>query len=129
MRRDILKELVKTREDSFLVAEESAALDVEYLLDRMLREENISQRELAERLGVSEARVSQLISADTNPTVKTLARIANALGRKLDVGMPPRFDRGQKLCPWPTSGRTCAQWEPEDDAGVPAPASGEVLVA
>lgn len=50
-----------------------------------LRQRGLTQRQLAARLGVSEARVSQLLSASGNLTVRTLARVAGALGCKVQV--------------------------------------------
>lgn len=44
-----------------------------------------SQREIATELGVSEARVSQIVAITANPTVRTLARLADVLGRELRI--------------------------------------------
>jgi len=54
----------------------------------VLQKKRVSQRQLAGRLGVTEARVSQILSADGNPTVRTLARIAAAL----DCAVVIRFE-------------------------------------
>ena len=45
----------------------------------------ITQRELASRLGVSEGRVSQLLNAEVNHTLGTLARVGVALGRTVSI--------------------------------------------
>ena len=50
-----------------------------------MRRQNLTQRQLAVRLGVSEARVSQLLNASGNLTVRTLARVASAIGCKVQV--------------------------------------------
>jgi transcriptional regulator with XRE-family HTH domain len=50
-----------------------------------IRASGKSQREVAAELGVSEARISQILAISANPTVKTLARIADAVGRELQV--------------------------------------------
>lgn len=50
-----------------------------------LRRRSLTQRQLAACLGVSEARVSQLLNASGNLTVRTLARVAAALGCKVQV--------------------------------------------
>jgi len=44
-----------------------------------MRSRGISQQELAARMGVSEGRVSQILSGDQNLTLKTLAGLAAAL--------------------------------------------------
>lgn len=46
----------------------------------LLRAAGVSQRELARRMDVSDARVSQILSGKANPTVRSLARLADVLG-------------------------------------------------
>lgn len=52
-----------------------------------LHDSGLSQRQLAERMRVSEARVSLLLRPNANPTIKTLERIAAALNCKLSVSI------------------------------------------
>jgi transcriptional regulator with XRE-family HTH domain len=49
----------------------------------------MKHRELASRLGVSRARVSQLASGEGNPTLRVLARIASALDHELFIELKP----------------------------------------
>jgi len=60
----------------------AARLSVETiaLMNRLFEESGISQRELARRLGVGEARVSQLLHGGGNVRIATLARVLHALG-------------------------------------------------
>jgi len=60
-------------------AEENAVLDLQFAILDILRETGITKEELARRLDVSKARVSQLFAAGANPTVKQVARIFDAL--------------------------------------------------
>lgn len=46
---------------------------------------NLSQKELAAKLGISQAMVSKLESGDYNPTVKMLYEIAQKLGFELEI--------------------------------------------
>ncbi|WPX08548.1 helix-turn-helix domain-containing protein [Anaerocellum danielii] len=46
---------------------------------------NLSQKELAQKLGISQAMVSKLESGDYNPTVKMLYEIAKKLGFELEI--------------------------------------------
>ena len=48
-------------------------------------EEGITQRELAERCGMKPSNLSRLENGNGNPSVETLARIARALGRRLEI--------------------------------------------
>lgn len=63
-------------------AEEDAVLDIQFSILDLLRKQGLSKEELAKRLGVSKARVSQLFAAGANPTVKQIARIYDALDRQ-----------------------------------------------
>jgi len=45
----------------------------------------LTPSQLASRLGISESGISQILAADGNPAVKSLARWADALGCKLQV--------------------------------------------
>jgi DNA-binding XRE family transcriptional regulator len=60
------------------------ALVADTLVERMMELE-ISQSELAERLGVSRGRMSQILSGDQNMTLRTLASVASALDAMASV--------------------------------------------
>ncbi len=67
-----------------LVAE-SLAVSVQIAVQNAMARGGVSQRDLADRLGVSTARVSQYLSAHgRNLTLKTLGRIAHALGEDFE---------------------------------------------
>ena len=72
----------KISEEQFeaLVAENRFVTDVQLVIERALDESGISQADLARALGVSEARISQLLSDNgKNLQARTIARIAHAL--------------------------------------------------
>lgn len=66
-------------------AEEYALATVAFVVTDALELSGMSQRKLAEQLGVTEARISQIINATGNPTIKSLARLAEALECKVKV--------------------------------------------
>lgn len=49
-------------------------------IDAVLKEKNISQKELARRMGKTEAEVSRWLGGTHNFTLRTIAKISNALG-------------------------------------------------
>lgn len=51
---------------------------------------NMSQIELSQATGVAQADISRLENGRSNPTVKTLERIAYALGCDVDIRFVPR---------------------------------------
>jgi transcriptional regulator with XRE-family HTH domain len=60
----------------------------------MLKDLGISQKELAERLEVGEARVSRILSGRENATLATLASLGHALGLRFALVATPYEDRG-----------------------------------
>ncbi|MDE5743881.1 MAG: helix-turn-helix transcriptional regulator [Bacteroidales bacterium] len=52
-------------------------------IDVILREKNISQKQLANKMGKTEAEVSRWLGGTHNFTLRTIAKISDALGVKL----------------------------------------------
>ena len=48
-------------------------------------EQGLSQKELAEKIGTKQSAISRLENDDYNPSVKFLDKVANALGKKLEI--------------------------------------------
>lgn len=66
-----------------LVAEEELILHAQMLIQRILNERNISQKKLAEKMGVGESYVSQMLGLSArNLTLRTIARVMKALDAK-----------------------------------------------
>jgi transcriptional regulator with XRE-family HTH domain len=62
-------------------------------IEALLESIRVSQRELARRLGVSEGRVSQLLSGRENLTLRTLGALGWALGVRFELNPVPMADR------------------------------------
>ena len=81
-----LKEMLKNPE----FRKEWEDSEVEYQLGRKLIEarlkRNISQRELAKKVGTSQAAISRIEAMNSNPSIGLLKRLAEALGTKLKIG-------------------------------------------
>lgn len=60
--------------------EESVIADVQYEICRLMKEGGVSRAELARRLAVSAPYVTQLLNDDANLTLRTVARVFDALG-------------------------------------------------
>lgn len=54
-----------------------------FRLKKVLKEKDVSQYELAKRLGVHTNNVSRMVKPGYNPTLKTLNKLADALGCKV----------------------------------------------
>ncbi|WP_413719219.1 helix-turn-helix domain-containing protein [Silicimonas sp. MF1-12-2] len=71
---------------------EALVFSTQVALQRAMNRKGVSNKELAERLGMTPARVSQIFSTNgPNLTLKTIARIAQALGEDFE------FVRKQEL--------------------------------
>lgn len=64
---------------------------------RRMADQGVSQSELARRLGVSRARVSQLMRHTSSPTLRTMVEVAAALGCDVSPGVAPSGFRRPKL--------------------------------
>jgi len=65
------------------------AVDAVATMNRAREMAGVSQRELAERLGVGESRVSQILNGDGNVRMATLGRVLGALGYKVRIQVEP----------------------------------------
>lgn len=73
----------------------SIPMDEKFIIDTMAElyakriENNVSQQELAARIGMKQPQVAKLEMLESVPTLKTLNRYAKGLGLKLKVGLVP----------------------------------------
>ena len=97
MSRTTINEL-KSRRLAALTADERAEFDATYEATRLAievgeqirdaREEaGLSQRELAARMGTSQAAIARLEAGSVAPTLTTLQKVAAALNLKIAVGL------------------------------------------
>lgn len=61
-------------------AEENLVIDVQFLIQRLLNESGMSRADLARRVGISRARLTQMMKPDANLQLRTIARVLYALG-------------------------------------------------
>jgi transcriptional regulator with XRE-family HTH domain len=80
-----------------LLAQEELILEVTESICKLLEEEKVSRKELADRLGKSKGFVSQLLNGGRNLTLRTVADILHVLGYK--VTLMPHKEGEQKLEP------------------------------
>lgn len=101
-----------------LVAEEELILHAQMLIQRALRESGISQKQLAEKLGVGESYVSQMFGLSArNLTLRTIARVMAALGAKATIVFDEHVEAH------------AAEPAEIQDQAVPTPSRDELLVA
>lgn len=72
----------KNQEEAVIFEIEALRANVQYDILRALKESGLSQAQLARKMGVSAAWVSQLLSDEANLTVESIAKVYFALGRE-----------------------------------------------
>ncbi len=64
-------------------------LEPEYIIMKAMiearREEGLTQKDLSERSGITQADISRLENGNANPSIRTLQRLANAMGKTLKI--------------------------------------------
>lgn len=94
------RKLSAERAYELLVAEEELILDAQVAIQRALDERGISQKRLAEELGVGESYVSQMLGASArNLTLRTIARVMKALDAKATVVLDEHADHSAGAAP------------------------------
>jgi len=81
--RDMIAELDKGDINQKAIQAQHSKKGFIMQLVRARHEKKLTQVQLAERLGVSQARIAELESGKSNPTYQTLAAVAEALDYRL----------------------------------------------
>ena len=72
-----------------VIAEDTLIADVQFAIHNLLATKRISRAELARRIDVSKARISQIFKDNTrNLTLRTIAQIFHAVGEEARVTSP-----------------------------------------
>ncbi len=72
----------QNRNEAQIFAFEELRAEIQYQILRCLKEDGISQADLAKRLGCSAACVSQFLGDDANLTLESISKVFLALGRR-----------------------------------------------
>lgn len=78
-----------------LLEEERLILDATEAIQRLMDDQEVTRVELARRIGASKGHVSQLLDGKRNMTLRTLARLLNAVGHRGKVATEPLSHRAQ----------------------------------
>ena len=70
--------------------EEGAVLDFTEALFIAMEEQGVTRAELARRLGTSQAYITRVLGGHANFTLKSMSKLALALGLQLEVGLGPQ---------------------------------------
>jgi transcriptional regulator with XRE-family HTH domain len=89
----MMGKLYRKHDRRVLEAEEAAVMKAQGLIEWIMDTRGISNKELAERLDVSQAAISQMLGlSPKNLSVKKIARVLHALGDELVITSKSRED-------------------------------------
>lgn len=91
--KDLVEEVTATPEGRRAFEEEVLIGEVTDTIAGLLESSSVSQRELARRLGVTEGRVSQILSGTGNLRLRSVAAVAWALGVRFSMRARPLAER------------------------------------
>jgi transcriptional regulator with XRE-family HTH domain len=91
-------DLLKNQDTRFELLLDQARVNVANLLATLLEEQKMSQKEFAEKIGVSEGRVTQILGGNANLQLSTIVKALGAFDRSLEVNSRPLFERPATGC-------------------------------
>lgn len=91
--------MAKAFDPKIIEAEENLLIDFHFLIQQLMSEKGVTRSQLAEKAGLSKARLSQLLSVEANPTVKSMARLFYALGEDVHIGAKRVSTAERLICP------------------------------
>jgi transcriptional regulator with XRE-family HTH domain len=81
------------RRDGASMKEERNTLDPEFAIMQAIiqsrKQLGLTQSQLSEKTGIGQADISKLENGNANPSIKTLQRLANAMGMKIKIEFLP----------------------------------------
>lgn len=78
--KTLYEEYTKDKEFERLMAQEDLIMQVTESICKILADENIKRKKLAELLGKTKGFISQILNGNSNITLRTIADVAGALG-------------------------------------------------
>ena len=82
---DFLKEELKDKEFKEIYERDKVKYDIIAQLINERAKQNLSQKELAEKIGTKQTSISRFENGNTNASLDFLIKIANSLGKKLEI--------------------------------------------
>lgn len=101
-----IRNYIRENENSFWFKLEELLYDLTETIYERMKQKGISQRELAKRLGVSDAYISKILKGNENISLKTLLKLALALGLNVEIKMQPIEQRSYRKNDESTSNRS-----------------------
>jgi len=82
---DLKKQLLQNPEVKSEYDKLKILYDIKREIIKLRLEQGLSQKELAEKVGTRQSAISRLESGEYNPSIEFLNKVANALGKELNL--------------------------------------------
>lgn len=82
---DVKKQLLQNPEVQKEYENLKVLYDIKSEIIRLRLEQGLSQKELADKIKTKQSAISRLESGEYNPSIDFLAKVANALGKELEI--------------------------------------------
>jgi ribosome-binding protein aMBF1 (putative translation factor) len=82
---EVKKQLLQNPEVQKEYEELKVLYDIKHEIIRLRLEQGLSQKELADKINTKQSAISRLESGEYNPSIELLAKVANALGKELQI--------------------------------------------
>ncbi|MEN6624590.1 MAG: helix-turn-helix transcriptional regulator [Candidatus Sumerlaeia bacterium] len=92
-----LRALIQQRQDSPAFIAEQALLELSNMIADCMEHSNLSRSALAEKADLHNAQVTRILKGDHNVTVKTICRIAVALGKTVEIRMSSMTVQSERI--------------------------------
>ena len=87
---EALREKINAARDTFDYRLEKILLQLGEDICLLMEQQRLSRTQLAERMGVSPAYITKILSGNPNLTIKSLLKLADAMGKELTLRFAPR---------------------------------------
>ena len=82
---DVRKQILQSPEVRAEYDKLKILYDIKREIIKLRLDQGLSQKELADKVGTKQSAISRLESGEYNPSVEFLNKVANALGKELEV--------------------------------------------
>ena len=82
---DVKKQILQSPEVKAEYDKLKILYDIKREIIKLRLDQGLSQKELADKVGTKQSAISRLESGEYNPSVEFLSKVANALGKELEV--------------------------------------------
>lgn len=90
-----LRQKLETARNTFEYRLEKVLFEVAEQTCKLIESQGVTRSELAQRLAVTPAYITKLLNGNPNLTIKSLLKLSDVLGQRLDIRFAPKLEVAQ----------------------------------